>query len=296
MKSVALTLQIAVYETFTEALNALIESVMRADSHCSKKMISEHLGVSQSTLSKILQGQQNASLDFVYAISELVCLRPESFRYFRTLWELESCASHAAKDQIRATILELKRELLQSENYLKADFRKDLADARLESYFLDPECLLLHNLLSIPRFEQSLENARKVLKLDSSIFDTKLSMLEDLGFIAVDWKFQRVKVLKRDLYLSQESNQLKPHQLAMKVRSLARTQSLPTENSKSTVLTFSSNKDTVAKIQHLFSRFLSEVGELVLKDKADNLYQMNFELFSWTEFDNGLLKNEESRK
>ena len=94
---------------------------------------------------------------------------------------------------------------------------------------------------------------------------------------------EKLEVLSHDLHLPRDSSVYVPWKTQLGMMGLQRLQQVSPENSYSFSVAFSADGRTREKIQAMFLALLKEIQPVVKDAKAEEAFQMNFDLFSWTQ-------------
>ena len=86
----------------------------------------------------------------------------------------------------------------------------------------------------------------------------------------------------RNFHLPAESPLYRAYRLGVRVRAYERLQNSRTNDNYSFSVIFSSNEEVRAKIHKEFLKFLQRVEKWVKDGKAEEVYQMNFDLMNWS--------------
>lgn len=239
----------------------------------------EKLRIQKSYLSKILKGDAELSKDQAYLCAHELELDEEEREYFHLLIDCERSALPQYKKEISSKIKNIQLKKTQSDSYLVKEKPKNLDMNDAQKYYLYPEVQLIHLSLGIKKYQDAPEKLMQELSISQELFQNCIKTLEALNLIEFDNK--KIKILKSNMHLSNESPLFHQWHLQFKLKSLEQLKNLSARDKYNFLVSFSASEEDKEKIRIEFLHFLNKVEKIVKKSKSENLYQMNFDLFNW---------------
>jgi hypothetical protein len=90
-------------------------------------------------------------------------------------------------------------------------------------------------------------------------------------------------VINQSLHLPKDSSLIHPHQTLLRVKSIEHQQNKSQDaGNYAFSVTFSCDEEGRKKIQEEFLKYLKSVQKTVQNAGSEEVYQINFDLFSWT--------------
>lgn len=253
-----------------ERLNSRGEKITNQD-------LAEAIRVQSPYLSKVLNGNADLSEDQLYLACTRLKLNTDEEKYLKMLLALARTSLKERKDELQKEISVFQEmKLSPSENRNAKKLVHEAQD--LSAYYLDPWAQIIHMYLTIPKWRKNPLALVEKTQLAPEKLSAILKTLEDLHII--EFKNGVYSVLKDQLHLQKSSPLCGPQQSLMRSQALHRTQSIGS-NGYSFLATFTADDATRLQIQHHFVDFLKKVEKLVADAPAEEVYQVQFDLFPW---------------
>ena len=101
----------------------------------------------------------------------------------------------------------------------------------------------------------------------------------------VEFRDGKYRVVKDNMHLSVESPIYQAYRTLLRLKSVERIEKLPSDQSYNFSAIFSTSREVKEIIHRDFLNFLGEIQLKVKNDSgmAKEVYQLNFDLFSWSE-------------
>jgi hypothetical protein len=182
------------------------------------------------------------------------------------------------KEAIARKIEEIRERHSRTQDYISASVAPSLSE--IQDYYLDPFLQIVHISLTVDRYSYDLGLLAEKLNSSKERVLSALNRLEQMGF--VQRKGHRISVLKTDIHLPQDSP-LYPHwRQHLRQLSLGKMSLSASKSDYSLSVIFSADRKTRDKIKNGFLDFLKNAEALVATAKAEETYQLNFDLMAWT--------------
>lgn len=237
--------------------------------------------VQKAYLSRVFRHDADLSQDQLYLACEFLGLHQDQRRFVFVLHELCRSTLLKRRAELQSEIEDLRTKALGTERHIRTkSVSVDAAD-RLVPYFLDPDVQLVHMFLTVKRYRENLEDIRSKLSLSPAQLSSILTTLERLELVAI--RGNSIEVLQDALHLPTSSELFRPYRLLLRNKVLAKMQSLPSDQGQFISVVFSASHGTERTIRERFLQVLRETEDQVRESRTDRVYQMTFDLFSWSD-------------
>jgi hypothetical protein len=246
--------------------------------------MANHCRIQKTYLSKVINHDAHLNADQLYLAMDYVGLNEEAQEFVLLLAELE-------KTQIpqRRAILEIQVKHRQDDK-LKTEAHLDVRPEsmpieQMAEYFLDPLMQVIHMHLTIKKFALSPAKIAESLPIDIHALNRRLMALEQMGIIAFRGNRDpatRVDLLRDNLHLPQNSFLQNSYASRMRLKAVERMEGLAEDQAYRFSVVFSASSKTKKQIHASFLNWLKETQAAVKSSREESVYQMNFDLFSWT--------------
>ncbi|MEK7692160.1 MAG: DUF4423 domain-containing protein [Bdellovibrionota bacterium] len=152
----------------------------------------------------------------------------------------------------------------------------------LRDYYLDPHIQIIHLFMTVQKYARNPDIVRQRLGLTRDRFTQLVNQLIKMKILSVIDK-GAYRVAKASLHLSADSAIYPPHRTLLRLRALDQIQRSTKDQAYSFAVVFSATPSARRKIQDLFFGFLKDVEKEVTRSDPEEVYQLNFDLLSWSE-------------
>lgn len=241
--------------------------------------MAEACGVQKTYLSRVMNESAHLAEDQLWDACQYLGLSNAECEFLLLLRRLETCKRKSFEEKITREIEICRSQALQSEKSLSP--KTSLPKSQLEvEFFLDPVQIIVHAFFSIPRFAARPNDIAKVLDLSTQRFDFIVNRLLQLGLLSQ--QSGRYTVSKNVLHLTNSSQATVPHRLQMRTLALSKIAS-EKPSTYSFSLVFASSRLVADRFRSRFLDLLKEMQPLVVESKEEEVFQLNFDVFSWSE-------------
>lgn len=254
------------------------EKALGLDVNFSK--LAEAIRVQRPYLSKVMNGSADLNSDQLYLLSQFFQLKEEEAEYLELLLEYSRAQLKEKKDHLKRKIQKIQALHLDIKKHVDA---KNITpeDNHFSDYYLNHYMQVIHVALNIRRYQDP-EKLALALNISKAFVLSILQKLEELSL--VEFKNGKYKVTSRSIHLPKDSSLIKPHQALVRLRSLEQFQVKSHDpGNYSFSVTFSGDEQIRKRIQEEFLAFLKTSQKIVASGGTEEVYQMNFDLFSWTQ-------------
>ena len=264
---------------YRKIIKALVENKKQIDKKFNFQRMAESMGIQKAYLSQVLQGARDFSQDQLYRASQFLKSKKEEYEYMKLLLEYARSALADRKQELSILIAGIQRQNLKTEKNVELK-KVEVTAEKGATYYLDPLNQIVHMALDIPRFRKNISELGRALELSDLRIKKALAVLEEIGVIEI--KSGEIKVLTHNIHLPKDSPIFWPWKTALSAMSNYRIRNLDENSTYNFSVVFAADEDTKTKLQTMFLNFLKEARPLVEKAKSKDVFQMNFDLFSWT--------------
>ena len=265
---------------YRKILAASLQEKKSIDSQLNFQRMAEAIRVQKSYLSNVLKGRSQLSADQLFLASNFLGFSIEQANYLNLLLEYDRSGVQDRKVILKKEITRIQTEQLESKAHLTAE-RIDLSPEKLFEYYLNPLHAIIHNALSIERYRRNPALLVDDLNVKAEHVERSIAVLEKCQIIQRRRTGRAIELILDHIHLPRESAVYPAFRNQLKQMSIARLQNNE-ENDYSFWVTFSADDKTLLKLKQEFLALLKKTEASVRKAPAQNVYQMNFDLFSWT--------------
>jgi hypothetical protein len=232
-------------------------------------------------LSTVLKGEGDLSSDQVFDAAQFLGLADDEYEYLRLIHEHERSVSKPRRRQLAAAIERARAQGLKTEAYVDASPLPSAATPATLEFYLDPNAQFLHMFLTVKRFLDDPDKARRMLGLDLATYAEAMQRCERAGLIRVNGR--KVEILKDSVHLPANSPLYPPYRATMRQKAVDFMQTRGADRHYSFSVLYSASDDTRRKIQSRFLEFVDWAQQVTQGTEPTDVYQMNFDLLRWSE-------------
>ena len=269
---------------YRKALRCLVEKRQLVDRAYTFQNLSELTRISKSYISKVMSGTANLSSDQAYSIGKVLGLSGPELTYFLLLLERERSALEERQKELDLEILRIQEKHLQTKEHLSDAGLKEL-NSDYFLYYTTPWAQVVHIGLTIPHFARDPQSLCTTLKMNKEDFLQTLHILERLKLVTPETNGYSVSFAKT--HLTPDSPQHRSWRLQQDALTNAAFLERRDPKHYGYSVTYSATESVRAEIRRRFLDFLQDVQRLAGDSKPEKLFQMRFDLFSWTPDEKG---------
>lgn len=237
-------------------------------------------GVQKTYLSKVLNHSAHLTSDQLFLATEYLELGKEQSRFLFLLHEYERTKIHNRKKNIHEKIEELRSRNYSTQNYISA--QSEAAEIKdFTEYHLNPIFQIVHMFLTISSYAAEIRRISGKLGLSMEVIQKTVDGLAQLGIVV--WEEDKWVVKKDSIHLAANSKIFGAYRKLNSLKTQDQLERLPEEKKYSFSVIFSTSPKVRREIQDAFFSFLKTVQTRVKKSEEEHVYQMNFDLFTWSE-------------
>lgn len=244
------------FQNYRDFLKAELSSRIENNSKYSLRALAKSLDIGSSTLSEVLSGKTNLSLDRARKVGKKLKLKVRQQEYFCELVQFESAKDQTLRQEIAERLRRFHPQKMQ------------ITDLSLESFKQMSEWVhsIILELPQIPGFEMSPQNIAQTLRIAKPQAELALSRLLKLGLLSHDenGKIQRSSIRYRvQSETKNEAMRLYYGQMLKQILTALPEQS-PQER-LSGFLNLAISSEALPEIDQAIDRFFSEVKTIAEK-------------------------------
>ena len=242
--------------------------------------LAEAVKIQVPYLSKVLKRRAHFSGDQLFSACEFLKMDPAKWTVAEMLLDYQRTTSPSRRALLSRKITEHQEKMLETAAAIQTDFGVQEED--LARYYLDPYCFVVHIALVVGRYQKNPFLLVEDCGIPRAQLATSLEILRDLHIIELTPQ-NEVKLLQKSLHLSKTSYLCRPNQTLMRGLIANRLSLSTKDNDYNLLITFAADAKTRASIQQRFLAFLQDCDRLIAAAPCEEVYQIGFDLFSWTE-------------
>lgn len=240
--------------------------------------IAHQIRIQKSYLSKVMKSEAILNKDQAYELASFMQLDETQRDYIFLLIDHFKAGNKNFRDELKGKIKTIQTQNTQTKNYIsKHSF--DESNSDFQKYYLKPEMQLVHLGFALNKYQKEPELLKFELGINQADFQDILLTLESLELIEV--KKDRIKLIKSNLHLSNESPLFNQWSILFKLKSIEWLKRLESDEKYNFNVTFSASDKDREQIRIEFMSFIKKVENIVKNSTSKNLYQLNFDLFKW---------------
>lgn len=265
---------------YRENLKTLVENRKKIDSSVTYQRMAEHMRIQKAYLSQVIKGNRDLSQDQLYMAMDYLDLRDHERDFLKLSLEYERSGLMVRKRELKVYLKEMQKKYAKTSAHIEVE-EVDHEQTSVDEYYLDPFNLIIHICLGIKSFNQDPKEIAKTLMIPQSKVQDVFKKLEKLGIIKVEKG--KIVIQKRNMHIPKESPLFQMWRQNLNQIAQTRINLVSNENKYNFQVVFSAEESVRKEIQEEFMKYLKKVQKLVKEAEAKEMYQMSFDLFSWTQ-------------
>jgi len=270
------------YPDFRGVIAELVTRQKRISKGFNFSKLAEVLGIQKTYMSKIMNGHGQLNTDQVYTLSDFFNLTKEEHDYIILLIEHERTGLAKRKRFLEKKIASIQAEHRSTKKALQAKFSEGREANLNAEYYLDPFMTVAHIFLTLPRYAGDTKKVAQKLNFSEAYSKKIFSTLEQIGLIEKLNKPDCYRVVEDHLHLASDSWLTTPYHALFRMTSVQHLMKLSPEERFAFSVTFSADPNTRKFVHEAFLKFLREIEPAVKAAPSEDVYQLNFDLFSWS--------------
>lgn len=244
--------------------------------------LSQKIRMQTPSFSKAINGSIHFTADQIHLLAQELGLNSEELEYLELLAEWGRSSLKARKDSLMKRIAGIQRKkVLTPESIDAPDVEFQSLQDRVE-YFSSPWIPLICVFLTIPFYQSKPSQISSELQIPETEFQKIIALLKKLKLIE---EFAKGKYHSRQhtLHTKDLSSLIQNQQNLTKILSLQRATLVPLSARYGLAVTFSTDEKVYEEIRQILVKAAMKIQEKVAGSNSENVYQLNLDLFPWTQ-------------
>lgn len=266
---------------YRNVLKKSIEERKKIDSSITYQAMAAHMRIQKAYLSQVIKKVRDLNQDQLYLATQYLGFSPEESEYLKLLLDYARCALADRKKVLLREIKIWQKQKNKTSQYIDVE-EITQREINREDYFLDPMNQVVHMGLHCDEFRREPMKLANKLFLPKSRISEYLKNLQRMGIITMDTKGVQLND-DIELHLPKDSPIFPSYKFQCYTNTMNRLKQLEDSKTYNLSVVFSGDEEVRKEINNHFMKFLSKTKKLVNASKSKEVFQMNFDLFSWTE-------------
>ncbi len=271
------------FTQYKQALKQIVLDSKKKNSNFTFENLANHCGVQKTYLSKVLNKEGHLSADQFYLAQQLIRkklrLSDSQLEFLELLYLFDTSSVAERKAVLQSKITKAKAHSSQTEKMIAVDhlaFNNHIK----EEYHTDPYYSLIHMFLTIDKYAADITKISEALSISKLKVSRYLAKMAEWGLVKLENK--KYVVIRDDIHLPKESSIYMNYRNLMNQFAINKMNAVEDEDFYSFSVVFTCDEKVNAKIRQRFFTFLKDVQGDVKKAKAEDVYQLNFNLLKWS--------------
>jgi len=261
-------------------LKKSVEDRKKVDSSVTFQSMATFMRIQKAYLSQVIKGVRDLSPDQLYLASKFLNFTPEEAEYLKILLDYARCG---LKDREKDLLKEIKiwqKQKNKTSQYIDVEELTE-REVNREDYYLDPINQVVHMGLRIAEFRKDPMKLAQRLFLPKKSISNYIKNLERMGIIEITSK--GIELRDVELHLPKDSPIFDSYKSQCYTNTMNRLKQIEDSKTYNFTAVFCADDGTRKEINNQYMKFLGKVKKLVDGSDSKEVFQMNFDLFSWTE-------------
>lgn len=264
---------------YRRIFKTLVEERKKIDDGVNFQKLALAIGSPKSYVSKVLNGTAHFSSDQAFLASQFMGMSSLETRYINTLVLLSRTKIKSHRILLEAEIESFQKEALETKQHLKKQMIEEKSE--IFEYYADPIYQIVHMGLLIEKYSREPARLAFELGVSTARISAAIQKLEQLGI--VDVSGSKIEVNHQNVHLPRTSRIFKYWRDQSRLFSIHHLQNERDASAYNLAVTFTANEETRKKVRLKLLETIREVEKLVKEAPSEQIYQMNIDLFSWTQ-------------
>lgn len=236
--------------------------------------------VQKAYLSKVLRGVGHLNDDQTYLACEFLGFNAAEREFVALLQARERCDVAPRKRELNERIEKTRSRNLQTDAHLQLK-TMPAQSAELLDYYLDPATQLVHMFLTVPRYAKEPDRIARDVGYTKRQLADALDRLLRLGIVR--FEAGAYQVLRDNLHLTPGTRTFETYRTLMRLKAIEQIPRAAPEDTYNFAVVFSADDASRASIQARALEMIRATESLVRKAPQEDVYQMTFDLFKWSQ-------------
>lgn len=271
--------------SYKKILKLQIEAQKNLGADCSYTGLARFTKTQKTYVSRVFNSDTaHFSRDQLYGACRYAGLNDDETDFCLLLLDHATAHNRDRIAALKARIKEIQRRQLASDKVLDQERIPALDPVLAARYYLDPDALLVHMLLTIPAWQvRPLKATAAALGIPEPRLAAVLGHLAALGLVAVDPRSGARRATVDRTHLAPGSELAEAHQTLLKLRAVERARQVAPAEKLSFLAAFTATEEVAIHIKARILQVIKEIDRGVAAAAPERLYHLAFDLFPWTE-------------
>lgn len=270
------------YEDYKAAIKEIMgDRRKQFGSRFTFEKMAEACGVQKTYLSKVINSTGQLNPDQLFSACEYLKLSANETDFLLLLRESQLAVNPRRASQLIARIERARSANLKTESAIKV-VRDDTLDANKWEYYTDIDLQLVHLFMTVPSFSE--EPIRICSKIGINDARLEAILLKLQSWQLIEYKSGKYKAKDPKLHLPENSPVFLAFGILQRIKTIERLRQAKEEKSDDYFFSvlFSAETKFQTKLKRRFLDLLKEVQGDVIESPAQQVYQLNIDLFRWS--------------
>lgn len=265
---------------YREILRKTVEERKKIDSSVTFQSMAAHTRIQKAYLSQVIKGARDLSQDQLYLATQYLNFSPEESEYMKLLLDYARSGLADRKKELLREIKVWQKQKNKTSQYIDVE-ELTQREINREDYFLDPINQVVHMGLHCEEYREDPMKLADRLFLPKEKISHYIKNLQRMGIVDIDE--QGISLNEVELHLPRSSPIFASYKSQCYTNTMNRLKKLEESKTYNLSVIFSADEEVRKEINDQFMKFLTKVKKLVGNSQSTEVFQMNFDLFSWTE-------------
>ncbi len=264
---------------YRENIRTLVNNRKKFDSSVTFQKMAKAMRIQKAYLSQVLNGSRDFNQDQLHMACEYLDLKEHEREYLKLLVEYERSGLADRRRILKAEIKKMQKTYSKTSAHIDVD--EVVRAPNRDDYYLDPFNQIVHQCLDIEKYQSQPLELAKVLFVPVERVKKSLMALERMGII----RFENGKVIDEAvaIHLPKDSPLFQSWKSNLNQLAQNRIKHIGDNKTYNFSAVFGADEEVRSELESEFMKFISKAKKISEKTKVKEVYQMNFDLFSWTE-------------
>lgn len=267
-------------QDYREAIKQIIEQKQKTIRTLTFQSVAQQCRIQKGYLSRVVAKSADLSRDQLFLFCDAMHLDPQQRNFLFLLHDFNRAGVEKRKIALGRELEQLRAKAAKTEGHIRYD--KLISDdvSQFSKYYLDINTQLVHMFLTVQRYRNDLSLIESALRIDSTQMHQHLARLEELGLIKIEGA--KISILRDELHLSADHPIFPIYRSMMRIRATSRLQENSDADNYSYSAFVSASSNTRILVKKRFLAFLKELQKEVGTDNPQEVFQINFDVLSWS--------------
>jgi transcriptional regulator with XRE-family HTH domain len=243
--------------------------------------MAEACGVQKTYLSKVLNSAGQLNPDQLFSACEYLKLSGSETDFLLLLRECQLSLNSKRAGLLRAKVEKARSSNLKTESAIKV-VREDSLEINKWEYYTDIDLQLVHIFMTVPSFAEEPKRICNQIGISEVRLESILLQLQNWQLL--EFKAGKYKAKDPKLHLPESSPVFLAFGILQRIKTIEKLRHMKAEKGDDYFFSvvFSAETKFQAKLKRKFLDLLKDVQSEVIESPAQQVYQLNIDLFKWS--------------